>query len=138
MPHAAPRLRVFGSHAKGLDQYVDEPDRNQDAGRLALGVSMTGARDASSAAAVPGFTRAAAEETGGAGSRVGRRSSAWALAYLRGRAAAYNRGSVTRANVDGGVQLALRYGASMDEAQRVLAAFRLRWDPGRAQVVRVE
>src|SRR5690349_7714530 len=70
--------------------------------------------------------------------RVGRRSASWALAYLRGRAAAYNRGSVTRANVDGGVQLALRYGASMDEAQQILAVYRLAWDPARTQVVRVD
>jgi hypothetical protein len=78
------------------------------------------------------------EAVSGAASRIGRRSSAWALAYLRGRAAAFNRGSVTRANVDGGVQLALRYGASLEDVQRVLADFRLLWDAARQQVTRLE
>jgi hypothetical protein len=67
--------------------------------------------------------------------RVGRRSSAWALAYLRGRAAAYKRGSVTQANVNGCVLLVLRYGASLDEAKRVLADFGLKWNDERSEVI---
>jgi hypothetical protein len=97
---------------------------------------MTGGRRFSDVASRPVFLAA---ETPGAGSaRVGRRSATWALAYLRGRAAAYNRGSVTRANVDGGAQLALRYGASLDDVQAILAVYRLVWDPVRTQVVRVD
>jgi hypothetical protein len=96
---------------------------------------MTGERRLPDITVPPAFLPS--EPAGDGSARVGRRSATWALAYLRGRAAAYNRGSVTRANVDGGVQLALRYGASLDDAQQVLAAYRLAWDPERRQVMRV-
>jgi hypothetical protein len=68
--------------------------------------------------------------------RVGRRSPSWALAYLRGRAAAYRRGSVTQANVNGCVHLVLRYGASLEAGRQVLADFDLAWDDQRHQVMR--
>jgi hypothetical protein len=68
--------------------------------------------------------------------RVGRRSAKWALAYLRGRAAAYLRGSVTRANVTGCVELALRYGAALDDARQVLADYGLVWDAEREDITR--
>jgi len=66
--------------------------------------------------------------------RVGRRSAKWALAYLRGRSAAYLRGSVTRGNVKGCVELALRYGASLDEVRRVLAEYALVWNAVRQDI----
>jgi hypothetical protein len=86
----------------------------------------------------PDASRTAARKDDGdlLSARVGRRSSAWALAYLRGRAAAYNRGSVTRANVNGCVELVLRYGASLAEARQVLADFDLTWDEQRHEVAR--
>jgi hypothetical protein len=68
--------------------------------------------------------------------RVGRRSAKWALAYLRGRSAAYIRGSVTRANVNGCVELALRYGASLDEARLVLGEHDLVWNAERRDIER--
>jgi hypothetical protein len=71
-------------------------------------------------------------------SRVGPRSSAWALAYLRGRAIAFNRGTVTQANVHGGIRLAVRCGASIEEAQNVLASHGLAWDRERHRIMRME
>lgn len=117
----------------------DGPVRASAARVPTTGALVTGERRTESST-VSGFAyrETGAEAGGGAASRIGRRSSTWALAYLRGRAAAYNRGSVTRANVDGGVQLALRYGASLEDAQRVLADFRLLWDAVRQQVMRLE
>jgi hypothetical protein len=85
--------------------------------------------------AAPGRTH---EDEAGGGARLGRRSAAWALAYLRGRAVAFNRGSVTRANVEGGVKLALRYGASLEEVQQVLAEYQLMWDVAKDCVARPE
>jgi hypothetical protein len=70
--------------------------------------------------------------------RLGPRSSVWALAYLRGRAVAFNRGTVTQANVHGGIRLAVRCGASVEEAQQVLADHRLAWDPERRTITRME
>ena len=70
--------------------------------------------------------------------RVGPRSSSWALAYLRGRAIAFNRGTVTQANVHGGIRLAVRCGASVEEAQHVLASHGLAWDPERLKITRME
>ena len=70
--------------------------------------------------------------------RLGPRSSSWALAYLRGRAIAFNRGTVTQANVHGGIRLAVRCGASVEEAQKVLASHGLAWDPERRKITRME
>ena len=70
--------------------------------------------------------------------RLGPRSSSWALAYLRGRAIAFNRGTVTQANVHGGIRLAVRCGASVEEAQSVLASHGLAWDPERLKITRME
>lgn len=83
-----------------------------------------------------GRARAGAHDPELQSARVGRRSAKWALSYLRGRSAAYLRGSVTHGNVNGCVELALRYGASLDDARRVLADYGLVWNAERREVAK--
>ena len=62
-------------------------------------------------------------------------TSAWAIAYLRGRALGYVRGAVTARNVSGAVKLALSRGASLAEVRAVLNQFLLEWDEPSETVV---
>ena len=55
-------------------------------------------------------------------------SANWALAYLRGSARAYWRGTVTLPRVTASVDLAMRLGASGEEVRRVLTQHALDWD----------
>ena len=59
----------------------------------------------------------------------------WALAYLRGRAGAYVKGSITIRNVKGAVKLALSRGASIDAVRLVLHKYLLDWDEENDRVV---
>jgi hypothetical protein len=62
-------------------------------------------------------------------------TTAWALAYLRGRAMAYVRGAVTARNVNGTVRLAFSRGASVADVRGVLHQFLLEWDEQSETVV---
>jgi hypothetical protein len=55
-------------------------------------------------------------------------SAAWALAYLRGSARGYWRGTVTLPRVTASVDLAMRMGASGEDVRRVLLQHALGWD----------
>jgi hypothetical protein len=59
----------------------------------------------------------------------------WAIAYLRGRAGAYTRGSVTIKNLNGAVRLALSRGASVSDVRYVLHRYLLDWDEEKQTVV---
>ena len=58
-----------------------------------------------------------------------RDETAWALAYLRGRANAFHRGTLTLSNLVGAVHVALRSSASVEDVRSVLLGFGLDWDP---------
>ena len=54
-------------------------------------------------------------------------TSAWALAYLRGRADALRRGKITLHNVEGAVRLALLRGATLSDVETTMARYNLCW-----------
>jgi hypothetical protein len=55
-------------------------------------------------------------------------TSAWALAYLRGRADALRRGKITLHNVEGAVRLALQRGATLRDVETLMARYDLCWE----------
>jgi hypothetical protein len=72
--------------------------------------------------------------TGFTGTEASEINPKWALAYLNGRARAFQRGNVPLAAVRGAVRVALRHQVTFHELTATLADYRLVWDSGR-QVV---
>jgi hypothetical protein len=58
----------------------------------------------------------------------------WALAYLRGRADAYRRGTLTAGNLVGAVHMALKRSISLNDIRTLLDPYGLEWDADRLDV----
>jgi hypothetical protein len=60
-----------------------------------------------------------------------RNETRWALAYVRGRARAYDMRQTTLRHVAAAVEMALNRNASLDDVRAALALYDLDWDPVR-------
>jgi hypothetical protein len=63
-----------------------------------------------------------------------RNETSWALAYVRGRARAYDMRQTTLRHVAAAVEMALNRNASLHDVRAALAPYDLDWDPVRREV----